>query len=97
MNGAEHKGGQRWSVETVLLGKAMSCSERDHQYQFRVLDKVTGQTVAAFHQDEIRTNCGSGLRHFVVIRRCRVFEFSFLNLLWRLSRQTGTTVVSKAV
>lgn len=56
--GTQYKSGQRWNVEPVLLGKGLSGPERDHQYQFRVLDKVTGQTVAAFHREEIRTTCG---------------------------------------
>ena len=56
--GTKYKSGQRWNVEPVLLGKGMSTPTRDHQYQFRVMDRATGQTVAAFHRDEIRTSCG---------------------------------------
>lgn len=56
--GTKFKSGQRWNVEPVLLDKGMPCQERDHQYQFRVKDKVTGQTVASFHRDEIRTSSG---------------------------------------
>ncbi len=56
--GTKYKSGQRWDVEPVLLGKDVSFQERDHQYQFRVMDKTTGQTVAAFHREEIRTTHG---------------------------------------
>ena len=56
--GTKYKSGQRWDVEPVLLGKGQSCQERDHQYQFLVVDKKTGEPVAAFHRDEIRTSCG---------------------------------------
>lgn len=56
--GTKYKSGQRWNVEPVLLGKGMSYQEREHQYQFRVMDKSTGKTVASFHRDEIRTSCG---------------------------------------
>ena len=56
--GTKYKSGQRWEVEPVLLGNGMSFPERDHQYQFRVMDKATGQTVAAFHRDEILTGHG---------------------------------------
>lgn len=56
--GTKFKSGQRWDVEPVLLDKGVPSQERDHQYQFRVLDKATGKTVAAFHRDEIRTSCG---------------------------------------
>jgi len=56
--GTKFRSGQRWDVEPVLLGKGISFQERDHQYQFRVKDKTTGETVASFHRDEIRTTCG---------------------------------------
>lgn len=56
--GTKFKSGQRWNVEPVLLGKGAAFQERDHQYQFRVKDKATGKTVAAFHREEIRTTHG---------------------------------------
>lgn len=56
--GTTYKSGKRWDVEPVLLDRGMPFHERDHQYQFRVMDKFTGRTVASFHRDEIRTSSG---------------------------------------
>ena len=56
--GTKYKSGQRWNVEPVLLGHGLSCQDREHQYEFRVKEKSTGQTVAAFHRDEFRSNNG---------------------------------------
>lgn len=56
--GTKFKSGQRWNVEPRLIEHGTPFQERDHQYQFRVMDKQTGKTVAVFHREEIRTSCG---------------------------------------
>ena len=59
MPGANYKSGRRWAVEPVVIGEAMGYLEHDLQYEFRVVNKATGQVVMSFPRRETRTPDGS--------------------------------------
>jgi hypothetical protein len=49
----------RWRVDLVSLRSGDSYFESDCQYEFRVIDTISGRTVLTFWRDEFANDAGS--------------------------------------
>src|SRR5262245_41729256 len=57
--GTKYKCGRRWAVQIEVSGETLAYMEQERQYEFRVVDKTTGQIIMSFLRSEVQTPTGS--------------------------------------